>query len=117
MLKKTRLNFERADCRHITEFGFFGKPLSRFADAKGFVCWDADLRSQARLLQSDELEYEYSAWVKEMDSSDWGEMDSDAEDPNDPENYADWRYLRNGAAAYAVEKAVRNLEKWRKIND
>lgn len=117
MLSKKRLKIEGLNWQHISAFGSFGEPLKRFADQNGCVCWDTNIHNEARLLPDDELEYEYNAWVNEMDSGDWGEMDPGREDPNNPENYADWRYLRSGAAAYAVEKAIRNVEKWRKTSD
>lgn len=116
-MSKKRTQVESLNLQHISVYGSLGDPLKKFADQEGYVCWDVNIYNEAKLLSDEELEYEYNAWANEMNSSDWGEMDLDAEDQNDPENYADWRYLRNGAAAYAVERVIRSISKWRKTND
>ena len=117
MTNKKKTKIETLNWNHISAFGSFGDVVRRFADRNGYVCWDAHIHKEAKLLSQEDLEFEYEAWTREMEEGEWGEIGPGCTDEDDPENYPDWRYARNAAAAYAIEKAVRGIEKWRRSND
>lgn len=100
--------------QHISMFGSLGESLRRFADQKGYVCWDVHIQNEAKFLNDAELDYAYESWINQMNSEEWGEPAVGREGSDDPEDYPDWCYLRSGAAACAVEKVIRSIDKWRK---
>lgn len=85
--------------------GSFARHVSAFADKNGFVKWNPEIRARARLMSQEELDIKLEELVEEIDQSEYEEDDR--------------RYLvlKQEAASYAIEKAIRALKLWRGQND
>lgn len=93
---------------HVTQFGDHAQSLRRYATIDGYLFVDEATSERAAEMEDEALDIHIETWDAEMDGE-WADPDDGCDGSEDAWDYPAWRAITAVAAAYAVERASRDI--------